>query len=81
MAWFRTSRRDLDKYLNKLQFQGATIGQTWTTQGGKDRELVFILTNGVRYSGSNTGGPQPIVAFGLVQDPGVIVHYGPGRSM
>jgi hypothetical protein len=78
---FRTSRRDLDKYLNKLQFQGATIGQTWTAQGGGDRELVFILTNGVRYSGSNTGGPQPIVAFGLAQDPGVIVHYGPGRSM
>jgi hypothetical protein len=78
---FRTSRRDLDKYLNKLQFQGATIGQTWTAQGGRDRELVFILANGVRYSGSNTGGPQPIVAFGLVHDPGVMVRYGPGRSM
>jgi hypothetical protein len=80
----RTSRRDLDKFLATLTFEGTVLGTTWTVHDGvrgKDRELVFVLAAGARYSGSNLPGSQPIIAMGLVDDMDVRISYGAGRSM
>ena len=81
----RTQRTHIDKYLATLSFQGTVIGTTWTLLPGggpaKDRDLVFILARGARFSGANRHGPEPIIALGLVDEENVRVRYGSGRSM
>ena len=81
----RTQRTHIDKYLATLSFQGTVIGTTWTLLPGggpaKDRDLVFILARGARFSGTNRHGPEPIIALGLVDEENVRVRYGSGRSM
>ena len=81
----RTQRSHVDLYLATLAFQGTVIGTTWVahtpTGPAKDASLVFILARGARYSGTNRGGPEPIIAMGLVDDLNVRAVYGPGRSV
>jgi hypothetical protein len=71
------------RFLATLTFQGTVVGTTWTLQRGgtpgKDRNLVFVLSNGARYSGANGNDtPQPIIAIGLGEDHDVRVSYGAG---
>jgi len=87
LTWhpLRTSRTDVDQLLATLTFQGTVIGQTWAApaagQPAKDRNLVFVLSRGARFSGTNARGDQPIVAMGLVDDTNVRVQHGSGRSI
>lgn len=81
----RVQRAEIDRYLTTLSFRGTLVGPTWTLRPdgtpAKDRRLVFVLARGARLGGSNRGGPEPIVALGLVDDENVRATYGLGRSM
>jgi len=81
----RTLRTDVDRFLALLSFRGTLIGPTWTVQPGgadaKDRNLVFVLARGARYSGANRSGRDPIVGMGLVDDLNIRVRHGAGRRM
>jgi hypothetical protein len=88
LAWhpLRTNRTDVDRFLATLTFNGTVIGTTWTVQpdgtAGKDRNLVFVLSNGARYSGANANETtQPVIAIGLGQERYVRVRHGAGRSL
>ena len=73
MGWhpLRTQRADLDRYLANLfsfskEGNRIAMGSLWTT--GKDRRLVFAISNPPSERGTNTGGDNAIIAGSVTND-------------